>query len=327
MKQLFEAFGGLKVLIAGDVMVDRYLSGSVSRISPEAPVPVVQLAKVENRLGGAANVALNVNALGAQPFLLSTLGADEAGAVFDRLLPEHGLRTDGILCSRERKTTVKTRILAASQQLLRVDSEDSHDLSAAEAGALLDRFRSLLDAHEIKVILLQDYNKGVLSAGVIADMLVEAQLRGIPVAVDPKRQNFWAYQGVSLFKPNLKEVRDSVPFAVEPTLASLRQTSAYLRERLNNRITFITLSDKGIFYDDGAEAAILPTQPRSIADVSGAGDTVISVAALGLALGLPLHDIALLSNLAGGQVCEKVGVAPVDIAQLKKEYADFLALK
>src|SRR5690606_34164628 len=128
-------------------------------------------------------------------------------------------------------------------------------------------------------------------------------------------------------KPNLKEVRDSVPFAVEPTLASLRQTSAYLRERLNNRITFITLSDKGIFYDDGAEAAILPTQPRSIADVSGAGDTVISVAALGLALGLPLHDIALLSNLAGGQVCEKVGVVPVDIAQLKKEYADFLALK
>lgn len=327
MKQLFEAFGGVKVLIAGDVMVDRYLSGSVSRISPEAPVPVVQLAKVENRLGGAANVALNVRALGAQPFLLSTTGADEAGAVFDRLLPEHGLSAEGILSSRERKTTVKTRILAASQQLLRVDNEDSHDLSATEAGALLDRFRSLLDAHEIKVILLQDYNKGVLSAGVIADMLAEAQRRGIPVAVDPKRQNFWAYRGVALFKPNLKEVRDSVPFAVEPTLSSLRQTSAYLRERLNNRITFITLSDKGIFYDDGAEAAILPTQPRSIADVSGAGDTVISVAALGLALGLSLHDIALLSNLAGGQVCEKVGVAPVDIAQLKKEYADFLALK
>ncbi len=317
---LFEAFNKVNVLIVGDVMIDRYLTGRVDRISPEAPVPVVHLQNTENRLGGAANVALNVNALGATAYLCSVIGEDEMGDEMMKLLPAAGLATRGVSRSSARTTTVKTRIMAQGQQLLRVDSEKNDDLGAADLQRLLTTIGDLLESREIHVILFQDYNKGVLSIPAIQAVMLEAIKRDIPTAVDPKAKNFWAYKHVTLFKPNLREIRAQLDQPVLPEPASLQQAAREISQKLGNRYTMITLSEKGLFLDDARRSTVLPTQPRSIADVSGAGDTVISIAALGLALDADMAEVAELANLAGGQVCEKLGVVPVDKVQLEREY-------
>ena len=313
-------FSRLKVLVIGDVMIDRYITGKVDRISPEAPVPVVRFQSEENRLGGAGNVALNMAALGAQPILCAAIGQDQEGQQLLELLPAQGLSTEGILSSPERPTTVKTRIMAQHQHLVRIDRESDRDLSGRETAQLMDRIRELLDGQAIHLIVFQDYNKGVLTGEVIDEVLREAAKRAIPTAVDPKLHNFWSYKGVSLFKPNLKEVRDSLPFPVEPTPESLHAASAYIRSQLQQDTTLITLSEKGLYIEQNGLHQLVPTRPRSIADVCGAGDTVISVAALGHAAGLDIEAIAHLSNMAGGQVCEKAGVVPVSRQELMEEY-------
>ena len=312
-----------KILILGDVMLDRYLAGQVTRISPEAPVPVVHFKSTEDRLGGAANVALNIKALGSIPILCSVCGNDEDGRIFSRILPENGISAEGIVFSNARTTTVKTRVIGNNQQMLRIDKEDTFDLTSNEMKDTISRVKNLLEQHQIGAIILQDYNKGVLTAPLIEAVLAESKKAGIPVAVDPKKNNFFAYRGVTLFKPNLKEIRDSAPFSVAPTQESLQQASDFLRQQLHNDWTMITLSEKGLFMDANGESQIFPTIPRNVADVSGAGDTVISIAALGLAAGLSPRDISVLSNLAGGQVCETPGVVPVDKALLAKELAEF----
>ena len=302
-----------EILILGDVMIDRYLTGSVNRISPEAPVPVVLHQATEDRLGGAANVALNIRALGSTPVLCSVIGRDEAGnQLKNKILRENNIDGEGLVFSETRCTTVKTRILGNNQQMLRIDSEDTYNLSATEEESMLTKIRELLAARPIRAIILQDYNKGVLTPGLIEAVIAEAKKAGILTAVDPKKANFFAYRGVDLFKPNLKEIRDSAPFQVQPDLESLRQAASFLNERLENRLTMITLSEKGLFLDNAKEARVYPTVPRNIADVSGAGDTVISIATLALVAGLPMETIATLSNLAGGQVCEFPGVVPVN---------------
>ncbi len=312
-----------RILVLGDVMLDRYLTGSVHRISPEAPVPIVLHQRTEDRLGGAANVALNIAALGAEPLLCSVIGDDGDGEMLANLLPQHRMDAAGLVTSGQRRTTVKTRILGNNQQMLRLDREDTHDLSDGEAALLLERVRHLLDGREVEAIIFQDYNKGVLSPAVIREVLALARQRGILTAVDPKKANFWAFEGVDLFKPNLKEIRDSVPFAVQPTLDSLQQAADYLTSRLGHRHTMITLSERGLFWGSpGAPGVIYPTDPRNIADVSGAGDTVISIATLALAAGFSAADIARLSNLAGGQVCEFPGVVPVDKDILLRELSE-----
>ncbi len=321
----FDSFSKINVLIVGDVMIDRYLQGNVSRISPEAPVPVVHLKSRENRLGGAANVALNIKELGGNPYLCSVVGKDESGELFSKLLPENGLSNKYLLTSKERVTTVKTRILAHNQQLMRVDTEEIKKLSATDASNYLSLVREVLDNREIHVILFQDYNKGVLSHKIINEIMLEAVKRDIPTTVDPKFKNFWAYKHVTLFKPNLKEIRAQLDNTIEVDLKSLKKAAEKIRERLGNPITLITLSEKGLFIDQKGKSIILPTQERTIADVCGAGDTVISIASMGLALGMDIEDIAMLSNLAGGQVCEKVGVVPVDLKQLKNEYLQVTA--
>lgn len=306
-------------------MLDRYLTGTVSRISPEAPVPVVLHRTTEDRLGGAANVALNIRALGGFPVLCSVAGADEDGAILRQLLPENGIDAAGLVFSPQRRTTVKTRILASNQQMLRIDKEDSHEISEQETAALMANVRALLDQEEIKAIIFQDYNKGVLTPAVITAVIALARERGILTAVDPKRANFFAYRGVDLFKPNLKEIRDSVPFPIHPTAESLEEAAAFLQGRLQNHLTMITLSEKGLFLDAGSgHGRVYPTVPRNVADVSGAGDTVISVATMGLAAGLDLEVIATLSNLAGGQVCEFPGVVSVRRDILEMELDNWL---
>ncbi len=316
----FDAFNQVNVLIVGDVMIDRYLRGNVTRISPEAPVPVVNLEGEDLRLGGAANVALNVRAMGATPILCSVVGDDEDGQIFRQLLPEYGMNNQSIIHSKTRRTTVKTRVMAGAQHLLRLDQEDTHDLNDAEAEQLLEVIEQVLDTQEIHVILFQDYNKGILTPKIIREIILESIRRGIPTAVDPKFNNFWAYKQITLFKPNLKEIRAQSPQPVQTNLASLQAAATYIKAQLGNQHTLITLSEKGLFLETAGKGSIIPTEPRAVADVCGAGDTVISIVALGLGLKLDLQETALLANLAGGQVCEKVGVVPVDKEQLEAEY-------
>ena len=327
---LFEQFKDFNVLIVGDVMIDHYLYGKVSRISPEAPVPIVELQSTEERLGGAANVALNIKALGATPYLYSVIGDNTEGDTFLELMEQQGLNTQGILQSAERQTTVKTRIMAGTHQMLRLDSEIKTDLNDTDRHELLRSIHSLLEKKKIHAIILQDYNKGVLSLPVIQRMMLQATKRNIPCAVDPKKNNFFEYKNATLFKPNLKEIRAVLPFDISPNLESLQHAADYLRTQLSHQFTMITLSEKGLFLEENTEgvtAKIHLTQSRNIADVSGAGDTVISVAALGLAAAFDSDTIALLSNLAGGQVCESSGVVSVDRGKLQREFDNIIANK
>ncbi|MCB0637723.1 MAG: carbohydrate kinase [Lewinella sp.] len=320
----FAQFNQLKILIIGDVMIDRYITGTVQRISPEAPVPVVNWQATDDRLGGAANVALNIAALGATPYLCSVIGEDENGQRFRELLPQAGIPNRYLHASTTRKTTVKTRLIAQSQHLLRVDREDQHDLNETETGQLLTMINELLDNRDIDLILFQDYNKGVLTPQLIREVMLAAIRRDVPTAVDPKYHNFWAYKHVTLFKPNLREIQQQLDFPIRPVLDDLNRAAEEIHRRLGNTYTLITLSEKGVFLHHDGEGRIYPTHPRSIADVCGAGDTVVSLAGAGLALGLDMQLVAQLANLAGGQVCEKVGVVPVDKAQLEREYRELV---
>lgn len=330
---LFDKLAQAHVLIVGDVMIDRYWHGKVNRISPEAPVPVVELQRTEDRLGGAANVALNIRAMGATPYLFSVIGADTEGADFLDLMTKNDLPTVGIIQSDERKTTVKTRIMAGTQQMLRVDSEITSELNETLQQHFLSKLIAFLDKQQIDVLIFQDYNKGILSLKTIQYVMNEAVKRQIPTTVDPKKHNFLSYQKATFFKPNLKEIRDAVTFEVKPEITSLQQATTFLNDKLTNRYTMITLSEKGLFLDDAHTpksevenpetswgGKIYPIQPRNISDVSGAGDTVISVASLCLAMGFDAEIIAKLSNLAGSQVCEVAGVVPVNREQLKQEW-------
>ena len=324
IKETLYRFQGLKILVIGDVMLDCYLKGKIDRISPEAPVPIVNLSNKKFRPGGAANVALNIQALGAKPFLFSVLGMDEAGERLKFLLSNQQISTSYLQASKYRRTTLKTRVLAQNQQLLRFDEEDTFDLNKEEAENFLKNITKILEEADIDVILFQDYNKGVLSEDIIQKIILASIKLDIPTVVDPKNKNFYAYKRVTLFKPNLKEINDNLPFQSDSTLTDLIKATNHLEDSLNNKLTLITLSDKGIFYGNGNEHNIVPTNPRIIADVCGAGDSVISIAALGVALKLPLEEIALLANLAGGQVCEKVGVVPVSATQLEADYLNFI---
>lgn len=316
MKELPTLFRNKKILIVGDVMVDRYLTGEVNRMSPEAPVPVVDFNTEDNRLGGAANVALNVHALGAKPLLLSVVGDDAEGKVFKQLLKKYKLTKKGILTLTDRPTTLKTRIMATSQHLLRIDRETKREVQKSVEDLLIKKAQKLLAEENISVILFQDYNKGVLTSKVIRSISKIARQKKIVTVVDPKFEHFFDYKKVNLFKPNLKEVRQVVPFPVSVNLKSLTAAAKFLEKKLNQSITMITLSEHGIFFKEKNFTKIVPTSPRTIVDVCGAGDAVISVTALGLAVGLPMSLIAEISNDAGGKVCEKVGVVPISIQEL-----------
>ncbi len=317
---LFEKARGLKALVVGDVMVDSYLWGKVDRISPEAPVPVVHVTSRSSRLGGAANVALNLKALGADPIVVSVIGDDDNAMRLDRLFQDQHLSTVGLLRSKDRSTTVKTRVISGHQHVVRVDEEQEDDLDQQDEDRFIQLFSRLVKEESPAVIVLEDYNKGVLTAGSIAAIISIAKQHRVPVAVDPKKKNFFAYKDVDLFKPNLKELREGSKVDVEANdLASIREAVDLLQQRLNNSISLITLSEHGAYVRQGGSEHIVKAHVRKIADVSGAGDTVIAVAALALALGKSAADIAELSNLAGGLVCEEVGVVPIDRERFKSE--------
>lgn len=318
LDSIFEAFNGLKVLVVGDVMIDSYLWGKTSRISPEAPVPIVNVVKREKRLGGAANVALNVQAMGATPLLCSVIGDDQDGADYMRLMEEKGLPTAGIVQSLERVTTIKHRIIAGMQQLLRVDSEIEHNLTDYEERHLEEHYLQLLD--QADVVIFEDYDKGVFSEANIKRFLQLANERNIPSVIDPKKKNFLSYVGCTLFKPNLKELKEGLKLEfADENLPAFEAAVEELQEQLQVKQVLVTLSERGVFVAEGEEKTYIGAHRRSISDVSGAGDTVISIAALCMALQTSMPFMAGLSNLGGGLVCEQVGVVPVDKQKLFEE--------
>lgn len=321
--ELFDQFDKLRVLIIGDVMLDSYVWGRVERISPEAPVPVVTVNRRELRLGGAGNVLLNVQALGAEAIICSVIGTDEPGDRLVGQLGERGLNCDGLIRSNDRITTIKERIIAGSQQVVRVDTETDKYITANERTQLIAKAKELIPT--CHVIIFEDYDKGVLSAEAIAEITDFANEKGIPTVVDPKKRNFLSYQNTTLFKPNLKELREGLKldFDVDKPVefeAAVNQ----LKEQLNIKGALITLSERGVFIDFNGEKQKLPAHVRTIADVSGAGDTVVSIAACCVALKQSPGIIAGLSNLGGGLVCESVGVVPINKAQLKEEAKESL---
>ncbi|MEX2379889.1 MAG: bifunctional ADP-heptose synthase [Vicingaceae bacterium] len=320
LNQLFEDFNNLNILIIGDVMVDAYFWGKVDRISPEAPVPIVSVNKKESRMGGAANVALNIQSMGATPILCSVIGNDEEGDEFIQLLQENGQSDKGIMRSEERKTTKKTRIIGNNHQMLRVDAEDDHSLSKLEVNAFFKQIEKVIQEESIDAIIFEDYDKGVINSKLIDKVVEFAEKKNIPTAVDPKKRNFTDYKKVSLFKPNLIELKEGlkIDFRVD-IMDELEAAILKLESILENKITLITLSELGVYVHDKTENHHIPAHHRDITDVSGAGDTVISIAALCLAKEQSPKVIAELSNLAGGLVCETVGVVPIDKNKLKRE--------
>lgn len=324
LTELFKAFADKKVMVIGDIMVDSYVWGKVERISPEAPVPVVSVENREERLGGAANVALNLQSLGAETLLCSVIGADRRGQDLMRLMKRAGLDRVGIIESGERKTTVKSRIIGNNAQLLRVDEESTHLLSDFVFKQLSEKIEQILQDRKIDAIIFQDYDKGVISTALIDFVNEKAGARKIPVMVDPKKRNFLAYHNVTLFKPNLKEIKDGLNLNFVPAdPESIRDAAGKLQEKLNATMILNTLSEKGVYIlwnENGTQKdKLVPAHRRNVADVSGAGDTVISVAALCVSHGLHPEDTAQLSNLAGGLVCEEVGVVPVNKEKLFEE--------
>jgi rfaE bifunctional protein kinase chain/domain len=318
LSTLIEKFSSLRVLVIGDLMVDAYTWGKVNRISPEAPVPVVNVIKRESRLGGAGNVVLNIASLGAKPYVCSVIGDDSTGETLLGILEAAGLSTAGIITEKDRPTTVKERVIAGSQQLIRVDSETEAPISAASSQALLSQVKAWLP--EVDVILFEDYDKGVLSQELIQEIITLASAQNIPTVVDPKKKNFFAYSGATLFKPNLNELRDGLglePAAVKPE--AIAKTVADFKASQSFMGLFVTMSERGVYMDYATDQIQIPAHIRQIADVSGAGDTVISIAACALAAGGSAKQIAELANLGGGLVCESLGVVPIDVELLKRE--------
>ncbi len=318
IQKIFQSFNDLQVLIVGDVMLDSYIWGSVERVSPEAPVPVVSVRKRDVRLGGAANVALNVQALGAKPILCALIGDDDAGKKLLQNLSEHGISKEGIVVSGERPTTVKTRVIASHQHVVRVDEESDAVASGGEEKLLLEKIKTLLP--KCQVVIFEDYDKGVLNATIIEKTVAMANKLGIPTVVDPKKRNFLSYKNVTLFKPNLKELREGLKTEVEGgNQDQVAMAVEALKEKLNAKGILVTLSEQGAYIDFENQKIKLPAHAREIADVSGAGDTVVSIAALCVALKLDPKLIVSLSNLGGGLVCQHVGVVPIDKKEFEKE--------
>ena len=315
MSSLFEGFDDLKVLVAGDVMLDAYIYGEVKRISPEAPIPVVNVTEKSNCLGGAANVALNVKALGATVDLYSVIGADAASDVLVEAMGTHDLWAHGMIRSSDRRTTVKSRIISGSQHIVRFDEEDLFDLNETESGLLLEAIGSKITEYD--VMIMEDYDKGCLTPAVISELIRLANKHDVMTAVDPKKAHFMDYMGVTLFKPNLQELAEGLQMAIGPD--DLKKGATLLQQKLDYRNLLVTLSQHGVFYQDATSQGSIPAHVRNIANVSGAGDTVIAVAALCIASGMDIHETAVLANLAGGIVCESAGIVPIDKDRLFRE--------
>src|SRR5665647_2150395 len=326
LDKLFADISKMKVAVIGDVMLDTYWWGNVERISPEAPVPVVAVSRREQRIGGAGNVALNVQALGASVALLTILGDDEDGTQLKQLLQEKNIDTRYILESKKRITTNKIRIISRNQQMMRLDTEIVHDIDENDEEKLQNQIEKFVTSEKPDVVILEDYNKGILTKNIITNTIAFCNKNNIPTTVDPKRKNFFSYRNASLFKPNLNEAITSLNLLPEEISSELlSDIHAQLKEKLDHDISLITLSEKGIFYQEKMNKKIIPSHRRKIADVSGAGDTVIAVASLVYAATKDINLVAEVANIAGGIVCEEVGTVAINKEKLMEECKRLLA--
>jgi rfaE bifunctional protein kinase chain/domain len=319
-EELFNDFRSLKVGVIGDIMLDTYIWGKVDRISPEAPVPIVSLDHKEQRIGGAGNVALNCSGLGAKVFVLGITGNDEEADQLDQLLKQNLIDTTGLVKSAKRSTTNKTRIISRNQQMMRLDAEMTDDIDVSDEKILMDKIAEFIAHEDPNILIFEDYNKGVLTEQVIGQAIGLCRASGVITAVDPKRKNFFSYKGVDIFKPNMKEVQEGLNLLFETSdIYQLRNIHEQLQKYLEHKVSLITLSEKGIFYQQLQNAAIIPSHLRSVSDVSGAGDTVIAVAAMVYTVTKNAHMMAEIANIAGGLVCEEVGTVAVDREKLLRE--------
>lgn len=320
VNQIFDQFSRMRVIVIGDAMLDTYLWGKVERLSPEAPVPIVSVTKRENRLGGAANVSRNLQTLGSTPVLFSVIGDDDNGKEFQSLLGKREMVSKGIFVDSSRNTTVKNRIISSGKQIVRVDEETTQYISPEMEEKMLAAIKQEIEENTIDVIVFVDYDKGIVTPSLFEAVNRIAIEKNIPTAVDPKKRNFRNYKNVSLFKPNFKEFVEGTGLQIaKDDLEAIKASADQFKKEQNLKLIFITLSELGVFISNGVKEQYYPVVIRDIADVSGAGDTVIAVASLALAAGLPPKMMAHMSNLAGGLVCEKLGVVPVDAEQLRKE--------
>ena len=320
LDKLFAGFSKMKVAVIGDVMLDTYWWGNVERISPEAPVPVVALSRKEKRIGGAGNVALNVEELGATVAVLTILGDDEDGVELKKLLQENNIDTRYILESNKRITTNKIRIISRNQHMMRLDAEHTADIEESDIKKLQNQIDNYINDEKPDVVILEDYNKGILTAEIIERTIAICNGKGIPTAIDPKRKNFFSYKYATLFKPNLSEAITALNIIPEEvSLELMEEIHSSLKQQLDHKISLVTLSEKGVFYQDGNEKKIIPSHRRKIADVSGAGDTVIAVASLVYAATKDINFAAEISNIAGGIVCEEVGTVAINKEKLLAE--------
>ena len=318
IKGLFAAFEKKTVLVVGDVMIDSYIFGS----KPVADgVPVINTKRKEKRLGGAANVALNVQALGATPILCSVVGDDHEGQIFERLLEVQGMPKKGIIRSQNRRTTTKLRVLGGSNQLVRVDSEDVHPLIDLDRKALLSHINNL--AKECDLIIFEDYDKGTIHSEIISETISIAEQQGIPVAVDPRQKNFFSYSAASLFKPGVEELEGYLDVRLtNKNEEELGELMNKLHEEIGAEKYVVSLDHGDILYHSGNISKVFPTHHTGIADMSGVGNAIISVAGLSLTLGLKDEAIAELSNIAAGVVAQYSGVVPISKDQFLKEASE-----
>lgn len=312
----FSELKKFNILIVGDLMLDSYLYGSIQRISPEAPVPVLEKINLENKPGGAANVALNVKSLGCDSILLGIVGEDNSGKILIELLNKNKIETENIITVKNRPTTVKTRILSGSHHILRIDEEEISDIESADLDKLMHSFDAIIEKKSIDAVIIQDYNKGLLNQELIIHIIKECNKKNIFSSVDPKYKNFNCYSGVKFFKPNLKEISEILNEKIYVDINSLVIAANKLQEIMKYENLFITLGEKGIFFKNNEKTGIIPTKKKNVIDVSGAGDVVISAATIFFLHELGIEKIAELSNIAGGLACDYLGVATITKSQL-----------
>ena len=314
LKALFKAFDGKRIAVIGDLMLDRYYWGTVTRISPEAPVPIVEVDETSSRLGGAANVANNIAALGGTPILIGVVGSDAGGTLLRKTMDQLKFPTDGVLTDTTRPTTIKTRVIAHHQHVVRIDEEVKRDIDDDVQRRLLEFLSKELD--RLDGIILEDYNKGVLTGPLVDNAIRLARKRKKIITVDPKSNNFFAYAGVTVFKPNRKETEEALGFRLTDP-AQVEKAGQILLERLKADNVLLTMGEQGMaLFEHSGEVSRVATHARHVADVSGAGDTVVSTLTVALAAGATVKEAAALANIAGGIVCGEVGIVPVDKSEL-----------
>ena len=312
-KELFDKITNIKVAVIGDVMLDTYMWGSVDRISPEAPVPIVALNKTEYRIGGAGNVALNTLSLGANTTILSVIGCDDDGKQLKKLFQQNNINCNYLLESTQRLTTNKIRIIARNQQMMRLDSEITNNISHSDELALIQKVKLLFNENKPHLLILEDYNKGVLTENIIQEIIALCKKNNVITAVDPKRNNFFSYKEVDIFKPNLKEVKEGLNILIdEINETTLQNIHSLLKQKLQHNISLITLSENGMFYQSSTQYKTIATHVRNITDVSGAGDTVIAVASVIYATTKNIDIATKIANVAAGIVCEEVGTVAIN---------------